>query len=174
MLPESIERQVIKYEENVNQIRIPSAQGLIAASARWVQITTALLGVVGTAGGNGDEILEINIPAGYVFVCSILHYASNEGRSVAVCTVADAQVLGHASQAEVMAFGSDNKGLHALKAEEQPIFVVDNSASAVDIDLLLYAPPTVFNIANNPATSYFQAFMAGILYDGRVAIRGTT
>ena len=173
-MPESIERQVIKYEENVNQIRIPSAQGLIAGSGRWVQIGTPLLGVQGTAGGNGDEILEINIPAGYVFVCSNLWYSSNEGRSIAICTVGDAQVLGHASQVEILPFGSDNKGLHALLKEEDPIFTYDNSASAVARDLLLYAPNNVFNIVNNPVTSWFQAFMAGILYDGRVRIRGTT
>jgi len=172
-IAENNERIVLKYEETVNQQRIPSGQGLIGATPYWTQITTPLLGVTGTNNANGTEVLEINIPAGHVFSCSILHYSCNEGRSIGVCTVADTQVLGHASQAEIMAFGSDNKGLHAIKAEEQPIFVVDNSASAVDIDLLLYLPHTVFNIVNDPVTSYIQAFMAGLLYRGNVALKGT-
>ena len=172
-ITEENERIVVNYEETVNQQRIPSGQGLIGATPYWVQQGTALLGVQGTANVNGTEILEINIPAGHVFVCSNLWYSCNEGRSIAICTVDDAQVLGHASQAEILPFGDDNKGLHAALKEQDPIFVVDNSASAVDIDLLLYYPPTVFNIVNDPATSYIQAFMAGLLYRGNVALKGT-
>ena len=170
---ENNERIVLKYEETINQQRIPSGQGLIGATPYWVQATTPLLGVVGDANVNGTEILEIEIPAGHVFVCSILQYSCNEGRQIKVCTVADAAVLGAASQAEIYSFGSDVVGLHAIKAEEQPIFIVDNSGSAVAIDMLLYAPATVFNIANNPATSYFEAFFGGLLYRGNVALKGT-
>ena len=172
-ISENDERHVINYEETVHQQRIVSGQGLIGATPYWAQQGTPLLGIQGDANANGTEILEINIPAGHVFVCSNLWYSSNEGRSIAICTVDDAQVLGHASQAEVLPFGSDNKGFHAALKEQNPIFVVDNSASLVDIDLLLYAPVTVFNIANNPVTSYFQAFMSGLLYRGNVALKGT-
>lgn len=171
-IPESNEIQMIKYEETIHQQRIPSGQGLIGATPYWVQIGTPLLGVQGTANPNGTEILEINIPAGHVFVCSNLWYSCNEGRSIGICTVADAQVLGHASQTEIAPFGDDNKGLHALLKEEDPIFMVDNSASAVDIDMLVYAPATVFNIVNDPVTSYFQAFISGLLYRGNVTTRG--
>ena len=172
-ITENNERIVLKYEETIHQQRIPSGQGLIGATPYWVQAPPALLGVIGTNNANGTEVLEINIPAGHVFVCSILHYSCNEGRQIKVCTVADAQVLGHASQAEVYGFGDDNIGLHAIKAEQQPIFIVDNSGSAVDIDMLLYLPHTVFNIINDPVTSYIEAFFGGLLYRGNVALKGT-
>ena len=172
-ITENNERINLLYEETIHQQRIPSGQGLIGATPYWVQANTALLGVIGTNNANGTEVLEIEIPAGHVFVCSILHYACNEGRTIKVCTVADAQVLGHASQTEVYTFGSDNKGLHAIKAEEQPIFIVDNSASAVAIDMLLYLPHTVFNVVNDPVTSYVEAFFGGLLYRGNVALKGT-
>jgi hypothetical protein len=167
------ERIVLKYEETIHQQRIPSGQGLIGATPYWVQATTALLGIIGTNNANGTEVLEIEIPAGHVFVCSILHFSCNEARTIKVCTVADAQVLGHASEAEIFTLGSSLVGLHAIKAEEQPIFIVDNSASAVAIDMLLYAPHTVFNIVNDPVTSYFEAFFGGLLYRGNVALKGT-
>ena len=166
------ERLNLKYEETIHQQRIPSAQGLIGATPYWIQATTALLGVIGLNAAGGTEILEIEIPAGHVFSCAILHYSCNEGRQIKVCTVDDTQAVGHASQVEVYSYGSDNKGLHAIKAEELPIFVVDNSASAVAIDMLLYAPHTVFNIINDPVTSYFEAFFGGILYRGNVALKG--
>ncbi len=172
-LTENNERAIVIYEETVNQQRIPSGQGLIGATPYWTQQGTPLLGIQGDAGADGTELIEINIPAGHVFVCSNLWYSCNEGRSIAICTVADTQVLGHASQAEVLPFGSDNKGFHGALKEQDPIFVVDNSASDVDIDLLLYAPVTVFNVANNPVTSWFQAFMSGLLYRGNVALKGT-
>lgn len=171
-ITEESEIKNINYEETIHQQRIPSGQGLIAATAYWIQATTALLGIQGTNNANGTEILEIEIPAGHVFVCAILQYSCNEGRQIKVCTVADAQVLGHASQVERYNFGDDNKGLHAIKAEQQPIFIVDNSASTVAIDMLLYAPHTVFNITNDPITSYFEAFFGGLLYRGNVTTRG--
>ena len=172
-ITEDIEKIHLNYEETIHQQRIPSGQGLIGATPYWVQATTPLLGVQGTANVNGTEVLEIEIPAGHVFACSIIQYSCNEGRQLKVCTVADAAVLGAASQAEVYSFGSDVVGLHAIKAEEQPIFVVDNSASAVAIDMLLYLPPTVFNIVNDPVTSYVEAFFGGLLYRGNVALKGT-
>ncbi len=171
-ITENNEVKIINYEETIHQQRIPSGQGLIGATPYWVQISTPLLGVTGTANINGTEILEINIPAGHVFVCSNLWYSCNEGRHIAVCTVDDAQVLGHGSQTRVITFGSDNKGLHALLKEQNPIFVVDNSGSAVDIDMLVFAPPTVFNIVNDPVTSYFEAVISGLLYRGNVTTRG--
>jgi hypothetical protein len=167
------ERLNLLYEETIHQQRIPSGQGLIGATPYWVQATTPLLGVVGTADPNGTEVLEIEIPAGHVFSCSILHYSCNEGRQIKICTVDDAQVLGHGSQVEVYAFGSDVVGFHGIKAENQPIFVIDNSASAVAIDMLLFLPPTVFNIVNDPVTSWVEAFFGGILYRGNVALKGT-
>nr|BDI55217.1 MAG: hypothetical protein [uncultured archaeon] len=173
-IPESNEIQMIKYEETIHQQRIPSGQGLIGATPYWVQIGTPLEGVVGINNVNGTEILEINIPAGHVFVCSNFWYSCNEGRSVAVCTVDDAQVLGHGSQTQVAPFGSDNKGLHALLKEQDPIFVVDNSLSDVDIDMLVFAPHIVFGVTpNDAATSYFEAFIAGLLYRGNIVQRGT-
>ena len=172
-IAENNERIVLKYEETIHQQRIPSGQGLIGATPYWVQATTPLLGVIGTANVDGTEVLEIEIPAGHVFVCSIIHYSCNEARTLKVCTVDDAQVLGHGSQVEVFTLGSSLVGLHAIKAEEQPIFIVDNSASAVDIDMLLYLPPTVFNIVNDPVTSYIEAFFAGLLYRGNVTLKGT-
>lgn len=173
-ITEEIERHNIEYEETVNQVRIPSGQGLIGASAYWEQATTPLLGVIGINNANGTEILEIEIPAGYVFVCSLIQFSCNEARTIKVCTVADAQVLGHGSQVEIFTLGSANQGLHAIKGEAQPVFVVDNSGSAVAIDMLLFAPHTVFNIINDPVTSYFEAFFAGLMYNGAIAIRGTT
>ena len=172
-ISENNERHNIGYEETVNQQRIPSGQGLIGASAYWAQAVTVLLGVVGDANANGTEILEIEIPAGYVFVCSILQYACNEGRQIGVCTVDDTTTLADASRAEKYVFGDNVVGFHAIKSDDQPIFVVDNSGSTVAIDMLIYAPKTVFNIANNPATAYFQAFIGGIMYKGSVAVRGT-
>ena len=171
-IAENNERHVINYEETINQQRIPSAQGIIGATAYFTSKVTALLGVVGDANANGTEILEINIPAGMVFACTLLQYACNEGRQIGVCTVPDAGVLGDGDQAEIYNFGDGNVGLHALKGEEQPIFIVDNSGSTVDIDMLVYAPKTIFNVANNPATAYFQAYIAGILYRGNVTTRG--
>ena len=172
-ITENNERINLLYEETVNQQRIPSGQGLIGATPYWIQATTPLLGVVGDAAGIGTEILEIEIPAGHVFSCSIIHFSCNEARTIKVCTVADAQILGHASQAEFFTLGSANQGLHAVKGENQPVFVIANSDSLVAIDMLLYAPVTVFNIANNPATSYFEAFFGGLLYRGNVALKGT-
>ncbi len=171
-ITENNEVKIINYEETIHQQRIPSGQGLIGATPYWVQTSTPLLGVTGTNDADGTEILEINIPAGHVFVCSNLWYSCNEGRHIAVCTVADAQVLGHGSQARVTTFGSDNKGLHLIAKEEDPIFIIDNSGSDVDIDMLVFAPHTVFNIINDPVTSYFEAFIAGLLYRGNVTTRG--
>jgi len=173
VISENNERHVIGYEETVNQQRIPSGQGLIGASAYWEDAVTALLGVVGDANANGTEILEIEIPAGYVFACSILQYSCNEGRQIGVCTVADAQVLAHGSQIERYVFGDNVVGFHAIKSDGQPIFVVDNSGSATAIDMLVYIPKTVFNVANNPVTAYFQVYIGGIMYKGAVAVRGT-
>jgi len=34
-------------------------------------------------------------------------------------------------------------------------------------------PPTVFNIVNDPITSYVEAFFGGLLYRGNVALKGT-
>ena len=172
-ITENNERIVLKYEETVNQQRIPSGQGLIGATPYWVQQGTILLGVQGDADADGTIFIRIVIPAGHVFVCSNLWYSSNEGRSIAVCTVDTTLLLDDASRAEVLPFGSDNKGLHAALKEEDPIFTIDNSGGAVAIDVLVYAPATVFNIANNPVTSWFQAFMAGLLYRGNVALKGT-
>ncbi|KKN15262.1 hypothetical protein LCGC14_0987810 [marine sediment metagenome] len=169
---ESNERINLKYEETINQQRIPSAQGMIGATPYFTSKVTPLLGVVGIANINGTEILEINIPAGMVFACNLLQYACNEGRQIGVCTVPDAGVLGDGDQAEIYVFGDDNVGLHAIKGEEQPIFIINNSGSTVDIEMLVYAPATVFNITNDPATSYFQAYVAGILYRGNVTTRG--
>lgn len=171
-ITESNERHVVNYEETINQQRIPSGQGIIGATPYFTSIVTPLLGVVGIANVNGTEILEINIPAGMVFACTLLQYACNEGRQIGVCTVPDAGVLGDGDQAEVYVFGDDNVGLHVLKADNNPIFVVNNSGSIVDIDMLVYAPATVFNITNDPATSYFQAYLAGLLYRGNVTTRG--
>lgn len=167
---ETIERALMKYEETVNKMRIPAAQGLIGGSAYWKD--TPFKEIIGINNANGTELAELEIPAGHVFVCSLIQYASNEGRSIAVCTVADAQVLGHASQSERFIFGDENIGIHALKSEDQPIFVVDNSAGAVAIDMLVYAPHTVLNATNDPVTSYFQGHLGGILYDGAVETRG--
>ena len=69
-IPESNEIKTVAYEETIHQQRIPSGQGLIGATPYWVQISTDALGVQGTNNANGTEILEINIPAGHVFVCS--------------------------------------------------------------------------------------------------------
>jgi len=171
-ITESNEKIVLNYEETRHQQRIPSGQGMIGATAYFTSAVTALLGVVGDANANGTEILEINIPAGMVFVCTLLQYSCNEGRQIGVCTVPDAGSLGDGDQAEIYNFGDGNVGLHAIKGEEQPIFIVDNSGSTVDIDMLIYAPKTIFNVANNPATAYFQAYIAGLLYRGNVTTRG--
>jgi len=172
-ITESNEVKVVNYEETIHQQRIPSGQGLIGATPYWVQISTDLLGIQGTNNANGTEILEINIPAGHVFVCSNIWFSCNEGRHIAVCTVDDAQVLGHASQSvNILTLGSDNKGLHALLKEEDPIFIIDNSGSDVDIDMLVFASHTVFNIVNDPVTSYFEAFISGLMYRGNVTTRG--
>ncbi len=160
----------VKYEETVNKQRIPSGQGLIGATAYWTQKTAKE--VQGTNNSNGTQLLSVDIPAGYVFVCSILQFACNEGRTIAVCTVDDGQSLGHSSQTEYYTLGSDNKGFYCVKGEEQPIFIVDNSGSSDAIDLKVYAPHTVFNTTNDPNTSYFNAFIGGLLYKGAVATRG--
>ena len=74
-ITENNERINLAYEETVNQQRIPSGQGLIGATPYWVQATTPLLGVIGTANVNGTEVLEIEIPAGHVFSCSIIQFS---------------------------------------------------------------------------------------------------
>lgn len=167
---ESIERHNIQYEETIHKQRIPSGQGIINTTSQYKEKT--FKEVVGTNNANGTELAEIEIPEGFIFACYYIQYACNEGRSIAVCTVDDAASLGDASQAERFVFGDDNVGLHADHGIEHPLFVVDNSAGTAAIDMLVYAPHTVFNVTNDPATSYFQGHIAGICYKGKIETRG--
>lgn len=165
-------KHTIKYEESVNKLRIPSGQGLIGATGYWEQGQ-----VQEEQGGNasdGTELISIDIPAGYVFVCSILQYSCNEGRMIACCTVNDGESLGHASQSDKYPFGDDQIGFHGIKADNQPIFIIDNSGSSSALDLKVYVPHTAFDTTNDPTTSYFNAFIGGLLYDGDVETRGVS
>jgi hypothetical protein len=169
---ESPERHIINYEENINQIRIPSGQGLIAATAYWIE--SHFEEVAGINAANGTELLRIVIPAGFVFVCSSIQFACNEGREIAVCTLATTQVLGHASQEEVFQLGSTLAGYYSKDKETEPVFRIDNSASTVPIDMVIYVPHIAFGVTpNDAATSFFWGHIGGLEYNGKVEVRGT-
>lgn len=169
-MPETTLRQVIRYEETENKQRLPSGQGAIGSTAYSTQ--GQCTETVGTNAANGTELISIDIPAGYTFVCTHIHFSCNEGRAISVATVNDGESLGHASESVKMTFGSPNIGLHAITKEEQGIFKVTATATQA-LDLKVFAEHTVYNATNDPATSYFSAYIFGLLFKSDNRVGGT-
>jgi hypothetical protein len=171
MANESIEKHIIQYEEDENKQRHVSGQGAIGSTAYSVQ--GQCTETVGTDNADGTELISIDIPAGYTFVCTHIHFSCNEGRAISVATVNDGESLGHASEDVLLTFGSPNVGFHAITKEEQGVFKV-TATSTQALDLKVFAEHTVYNETNDPATSYFSAYIFGLLFKSDVAVRGTS
>lgn len=170
-MSENIQRNIVKYEETENKQLIPSGQGIVGCTSYSTQ--GQCTETAGTNDANGTELISIDIPAGYTFVCTHIHFACNEGRAISVASVNDGEALGHASESVIMTMGSPNIGLHAITKEEQGIFKV-TATSTQALDLKVFAEHTVFNTTNDPATSYFSAFITGLLFETDNLIRGVS
>lgn len=167
----SIQKNIVKYEETENKQIIPSGQGMVGSTSYSTQ--GQCTETVGTDNANGTSLISIDIKEGYTFVCTHIHFSCNEGRAISVASVNDGESLGHASESVIMTMGSPNIGFHAITKEEQGVFKVTATSSQA-LDLKVFAEHTVFNETNDPATSYFTAYITGLLFKSDVEVRGTS
>lgn len=129
---------------------------LISAAYYWTDATAEE--VVGTNNANGTTVLSLSVPATTTFICTIV---------TASCNLAAFLKIGYGTIAgpptDVCNFDVTPRGTCGYMTEKLPVFVYDNTTDAA-VTLLIFAPHTAWNVADNDAiTKYFNAFIGGLL-----------
>lgn len=147
--------QTFPMAENLNKELIPAIGDIITGASVFKQESAEE--VVGDGVANGTAIVTLEIGAGKVFICTLALVSSNLAAVVKLGTGT------LAAMTDVFWIDATNRGINGFMTEgNTPIFVVDNSGSAVALDLIMFAPKTVWNVAtNNDSNHYFNGYIGG-------------